>query len=109
MGIGWVVASLQVYLRDTAQVVMVALTLWYWITPIMIPRATYPVARFPRMVHAVLVANPLVYIVEAYRQMLLGNSLPWGDMWMAAAFGASAFVLGGLFFRQMKRGFADVL
>jgi len=109
VGIGWVVASLQVYLRDTAQVVMVALTLWYWITPIMIPRATYPVARFPRTVHAILAANPLVYIVEAYRQMLLGNSLPWRDMLMAAAFGASAFVLGGLFFRQMKRGFADVL
>jgi ABC-type polysaccharide/polyol phosphate export permease len=109
VGIGWVVASLQVYLRDTAQVVMVALTLWYWITPIMIPRATYPVARFPRTVHAILVANPLAYIVEAYRQMLLGNSLPWRDMLIAAAFGASAFVLGGLFFRQMKRGFADVL
>jgi ABC-type polysaccharide/polyol phosphate export permease len=109
VGIGWIVASLQVYLRDTAQVVMVMLTLWYWITPIMIPKATYPVARFPRSVHALLTANPLVYIVESYRQMLLGDVLPWRDIGIAAAFGVSAFVLGGLFFRHLKRGFADVL
>jgi lipopolysaccharide transport system permease protein len=33
----------------------------------------------------------------------------WGDLAIAAAFGAMAFLLGGLFFRYMKRGFADVL
>ncbi len=77
VGIGWIVASLQVYLRDT--------------------------------VHAALASNPLVYIVDTYRQMLLGDVLPWRDLGIAAAFGVTAFVLGGLFFRHMKRGFADVL
>jgi len=109
VGIGWIVASLQVYLRDTAQVVLVMLTLWYWITPIMIPKATFPVDRYPRGVHVILTANPLVYIVEAYRQMLLGNVMPWRDIGIAAAFGCAAFVIGGLFFRHLKRGFADVL
>jgi lipopolysaccharide transport system permease protein len=109
VGIGWIVASLQVYLRDTVQVVMVVLSVWYWITPIMIPRATFPVDRFPKTVHAVLFANPLVYIVGTYRQMLLGDTLPWRDIGIAAAFGLSAFVIGGLFFRHLKRGFADVL
>jgi lipopolysaccharide transport system permease protein len=58
---------------------------------------------------AVLLFNPLVYIVRTYRQMLLGNSLPWGDFGVAAAYATAAFVLGGLFFRRLKRGFADVL
>ena len=109
IGIGWIVASLQVYLRDTAQVVMVLLTLWYWITPIMIPKSSYPVDRYPKAVHAALAANPLVYIVEAYRRMLLGDVAPWKDIGFAAAFGTATFVIGGLFFRRLKRGFADVL
>jgi lipopolysaccharide transport system permease protein len=109
VGIGWIVASLQVYLRDTVQVVMVTLNVWYWITPIMVPASKFPAAQFPKSVHAALAANPLVYIVDTYRQMLLGNVLPWRDLGMAAAFGVTAFVLGGLFFRHMKRGFADVL
>jgi ABC-type polysaccharide/polyol phosphate export permease len=109
IGIGWIVSSLQVYLRDTVQVVMVVLTLWYWITPIMISKSSYPADRFPRAVHAVLAANPLVYVVEAYRRMLLGDTVPWRDIGIAAAFGTAAFVIGGLFFRHLKRGFADVL
>src|SRR6185369_6313552 len=36
VGIGWIVSSLQVYLRDTAQLLTVVLTFWFWATPIMI-------------------------------------------------------------------------
>jgi hypothetical protein len=32
-----------------------------------------------------------------------------GDLAIGIACGAAAFVVGGLFFRHMKRGFADVL
>jgi ABC-type polysaccharide/polyol phosphate export permease len=105
VGIGWIAAALQVYLRDTAQVVAVVMTLWLWVTPIMIPEE-----KIPSHLHFILVVNPLVYIVRAYRSMLLGSatSLPC-DMVVAAFFAIAAFVLGGLFFRHMKRGFADVL
>ena len=41
MGIGWFVASLHVYIRDTAQVVSVVLTLWFWLTPIFIDEKPY--------------------------------------------------------------------
>jgi lipopolysaccharide transport system permease protein len=105
VGIGWIVASLQVYLRDTAQVVAVMLTLWMWITPIMILEK-----QIPQNLRFLLFANPMYYIVRVYRQMLLGNAMPsLRDATMAAAFSATAFVIGGLFFRHMKRGFADVL
>jgi ABC-type polysaccharide/polyol phosphate export permease len=105
VGVGWITSSLQVYLRDTAQVVMVALTFWFWLTPIFIPDARYP-ARF----RFLLALNPLAYVVRDYRLMLLGNMAPpLRDFVAAAAFGVAAFVIGGLFFRHLKRGFADVL
>ena len=34
LGLSWIVAALNVYLRDTAQVLAVALTAWFWLTPI---------------------------------------------------------------------------
>src|SRR5215472_2453313 len=42
VGIGWIVSSLQVYLRDTAQVISVVLTFWFWTTPIMIDEQRFP-------------------------------------------------------------------
>ena len=109
VGVGWITASLQVYLRDTAQVVAVGLTFWLWLTPIFIDRA-----QFPERVRFVLAINPLAYIVQAYREMLLGTTMPPARELAAmlgttAAFAIGTFVVGGLFFRHLKRGFADVL
>ena len=105
VGIGWIASSLQVYLRDTAQILAVALTLWFWITPIFIEEDKYPARlRF------LITANPLAWFVRAYRQMLLENSVPsLPNLAIAAVFSVAAFFIGGLFFRYMKRGFADVL
>jgi ABC-type polysaccharide/polyol phosphate export permease len=109
VGIGWMAASLQVYLRDTAQVVAVGLTLWFWMTPIMIGEGRFRQAPYKQAEAFVLNANPLVYFVRLYREMLLGSAVPWRDLGVAAAFSVGVFVAGGLFFRHMKRGFADVL
>jgi lipopolysaccharide transport system permease protein len=65
---------------------------------------------FPGWARIVVYANPLTYVVRAYRETLLGNALPSArDLGSTAAFAIVAFVFGGLFFRYMKRGFADVL
>ena len=105
VGLGWIAASLHVFLRDTAQVVSVALTFWLWLTPIFIEEG-----HFPRWAHFVLVSNPLYYLVRSYRTVLLTKAMPDPqDLLIASAYGAGAFILGGLFFRHMKHGFADVL
>jgi lipopolysaccharide transport system permease protein len=105
IGLGWIVSSLNVYLRDTAQITTVLLTLWFWLTPIFIPESSYPApARF------LLAWNPMRYVVRAYREHLLGSRLPTiEEVAVLAAWGITSFVAGGLFFRYLKRGFADVL
>ena len=105
VGIGWIAAALQVYLRDTSQVLTVALTCWFWLTPIFIFEN-----QFPRRLRVMLYANPLAYVVRAYRQVLLFRQTPsLADVGLLAAYGFAAFFAGGLFFRHLKRGFADVL
>lgn len=105
IGIGWIVAALQVYLRDTAQVLIVALTFWFWLTPIFIFEE-----QFPRSFRVLLYANPLAYVVRAYRQVLLATQMPsLADFSVVAVYGVVTFAIGGLIFRHLKRGFADVL
>jgi homopolymeric O-antigen transport system permease protein len=105
IGIGWIAASLQVYLRDTAQVFAVLLTVWFWLTPILIDEG-----QFPARLRFLIRGNPMAYVVRAYREMLLARWTPgWRDLAVVSAYAAATFVVGGLFFRYMKRGFADVL
>jgi ABC-type polysaccharide/polyol phosphate export permease len=105
VGVGWIVSSLHVYLRDTAQVLSVIMTLWFWITPIFITEAQIP-PRFRPLV----AWNPMSWVVRAYRERLLSTRWPsWEELAVLAAYSAAVFVLGGLFFRHLKRGFADVL
>jgi ABC-type polysaccharide/polyol phosphate export permease len=104
VGIGWIAAALQVYLRDTAQVLAVVLTLWFWATPIFLDEE-----KFPHWARLFLRLNPLTYLVRAYRDTLLGRAVSIRDLASMTAFAVTAFVCGGLVFRYMKRGFADVL
>jgi len=105
VGAAWFVSSLHVYLRDTAQVVVVALTLWFWLTPIFISETFYP-----REVRFLLRWNPMAYLVRAYRERLLSARWPgWEDLVIPLAMALLAFLVGGLTFRHLKRGFADVL
>jgi lipopolysaccharide transport system permease protein len=105
VGIGWVVAALQVYLRDTAQIVTVVLTVWFWLTPIFIFEN-----QIPKRLQILIYLNPLARLVSAYRRVLLASALPgWRETGLLAAYGLAAFFVGGLVFRHLKRGFADVL
>ncbi|MGA2879621.1 MAG: ABC transporter permease [Bryobacteraceae bacterium] len=105
IGVGWIVASLQVYLRDTAQVLAVVMVFWFWVTPIFISEQQIP-QRFRFLLHL----NPLASVVQAYRDRLLSYRIPsLHELAIITAYAITAFVAGGLFFRHLKRGFADVL
>jgi homopolymeric O-antigen transport system permease protein len=105
VGIGWIVASLQVYLRDTAQLLTVVMTLWFWVTPIFISEQ-----QIPPNLRFLIRLNPLSYVVKAYRERLMSYRMPeLEELLVLTAYAVAAFFLGGLFFRHLKRGFADVL
>lgn len=105
IGFSWLVSSLHVFLRDTAQGLSIVLTFWFWLTPIF-----FPVEKLPEKVRWIARINPLAYLVEAYRKCLLAGQAPaFADLGIVAAFAIVSFVGGGLFFRYTKRGFGDVL
>ena len=105
LGLGWLAASLQVFLRDTSQILTVALVFWFWFTPIF-----YTVDRVPAGLRPLMRLNPLSLVVEGYRDCLLEGVLPsltlLGWLWLMAV---AAFLFGGFVFRNTKREFVDVL
>jgi lipopolysaccharide transport system permease protein len=105
VGVAWIVASLQVYLRDTAQIFTVVMTLWFWITPVFINAE-----QIPERFRWVVKLNPMAHLVNAYRARLLSAAWPdWRELAAITAGAVAMFLIGGLFFRHLKRGFADVL
>lgn len=105
LGLAWIVAGLQAYWRDTAQVLAVVQTVWFWATPIVLPESFYR----GRLDFA-LAWNPLAHAVRGYREAVLGGAWPEaGPLLILASAALGTFCLGGFFFRRAQRGFADVL
>ncbi|MBI5561774.1 MAG: ABC transporter permease [Deltaproteobacteria bacterium] len=105
VGIGWILSSLSVYLRDLNQVIGLALMAWFFFTPIF-----YPAARLSPGALRILRWNPVFHVVDGYRLTMLAGKPP--DLAGLAYLGAAAvvtFAAGGILFRRLKPGFAEVL
>ncbi|MCK9172752.1 MAG: ABC transporter permease [Desulfuromonas thiophila] len=102
---GWLLSSLGVYLRDVAQVVSLLVTAWMFLTPIF-----YPVSIIPAEYQLWMQINPLSFLVDQARNLLLfGRSLDWSSyFWLTLASYVVAW-LAFVWFQKTRRGFADVL
>ena len=58
LGIGWIVSALNVFIRDTGQVVGVILQVGFWATPIF-----WDINMMPASIHKFIKLNPMFYIV----------------------------------------------
>lgn len=105
MGLAWLLASLGVFFRDIGQITGVFTTVLLFVSPVL-----YPVARLPERYQIILYANPLTFIIEQSRAVLIQGELPnWPGL--ASIFLISLIVawLGFAWFQKTRRGFADVL
>lgn len=105
LGLTWLLAALGVYVRDTAQIVGVLVSVLLFLSPVF-----YPASALPPAVRRLFLLNPLVIILESARAVLL-----WGQApdWLALAVctvasGAVAWA-GLVWFDRTRYGFADVL
>ena len=107
-GMAWFISSLNVFVRDISQILSVVLTFWFWFTPIFYS-ASQAESKFKQF-SFVISWNPLAQIVTGYRDCLLARTMPdiHALAWLSLA-ALAIFIAGGLFFRNIKRAFVDVL
>ena len=105
LGTGWFLSSLGVYLRDVKEAVSILLRVWFFLTPLV-----YPITQVPDRLLWVMKLNPLVFVVEALRNILLwGKFFSWTEWAVWTFIGIIMAVLGYIWFDKTRKGFADVL
>lgn len=105
MGLSWLIASIGVFIRDVGQVVGMALTVLMFMSPIF-----YPLSALPESVSHYLFLNPLTFVVEQVRNILIWGQQPnWHDLAIYSVISIFVAWFGLLWFEKTRKGFADVL
>lgn len=105
LGLSWFLAALGVYLRDIQQITGTLATLLLFLSPIF-----YSINILPENLQALIFLNPLSYIVESARAVLIYGQLPDFIGWAIYSLIAVLVAMSGyFFFRKVRPGFADVL
>ncbi len=105
LGIAWMLASLGVFVRDIGQTIGIVVTVMMFLSPIF-----YPVTALPEEFRPLLMANPLTFIIEQSREVMIWGHLP--DFAGVALYTIESSVfawLGFAWFQKTRKGFADVL
>ena len=71
MGLSWLLASIGVFIRDITQFIGLILTMLLFMSPIF-----YPVSALPESIRDYLFLNPLTFIIEQSRAIILFGQLP---------------------------------
>ncbi len=100
-----VLASLNVFFRDIAQLLPPILMIGFWLTPIF-----YPESAVPSFAAPLLAFNPLRDLMALFRAALFGAPLPpFGRLAAWSALLAVVGFLGVRLFRRCRPSFADLL
>lgn len=105
LALSWLFSALGVYLRDLPQLVSVGLSVLMFLSAIF-----YPVTALPERWQPLLLANPLVLVIEQTRRILISGEPP-SILYLLLG------IPGGLLlcewshhlFGRARRGFADVI
>jgi lipopolysaccharide transport system permease protein len=106
LGVGTLLAALNVAYRDFRYVIPFLTQLWMFATPTVYMQ---PDATTGGALKTLLALNPLTGLISSFRTACVGGSMDWRQWGVAAAASVVVFLLGCLFFRRMERGFADVI
>jgi len=119
-GLGYVVAALNVFVRDTQHLVDVILLAWFWVTPIIYG---FRSLSWSTEISRLMLINPITPIVLCFQRAIYsrteGAGLPIIPEWTfggyllvvswSLAFGLVVFCLGLRFYGRMQMKFADEL
>jgi lipopolysaccharide transport system permease protein len=105
LGLSWLLASLGVFLRDVGQTIGSITTILMFLSPVF-----YPISAVPERYRPIVQMNPLTFIIEQSRDVLIwGKGPDWSGL--GIYFGISVLIawVGFAWFQSTRTGFADVL
>ena len=101
----WLLSALGVYIRDLPQLVGVGLNILMFLSAVF-----YPISALPTRWQPVLMANPLVLVIEQTRQVLVRGDQPSMSYLLLGTAGTLVSCeLCLRVFQKARKGFADVI
>lgn len=100
-------SSIVVFFRDMNQIINILLLLGMWGTPI-----AWNISNFSPKTQGFLELNPFFYLVEGYRDAILGRSWFWEKIYLGIYFWVITIVilvLGAKIYTKLKPYFADTV
>jgi ABC-type polysaccharide/polyol phosphate export permease len=105
LGLTYIMAVLGTFLPDLAEVMRPVIRGTFFVTPIL-----WPAGRLPENLSWIEDYNPLAYLVNAYRDLVLQGTLPGGLATLYfTLFSVALFVVGFALFVRLKPRFVDHL
>lgn len=105
MGVTWFLASAGVYLRDVGQTTGLVTTAMMFLSPVF-----YPASALPEGYRRLLHLNPLTFIIEQVRDVLVWGKMPdWPGLALYFVVSLVVAWFGFFWFQKTRKGFADVL
>jgi lipopolysaccharide transport system permease protein len=105
LGLTWVLASLGVFIRDVGQMIAMLTSVLMFLSPVF-----YPVSAVPEKIRPYILANPLTFIIEQAREVLIWGHIPnWIGLGIYTFAATIIAWIGYFWFQKTRKGFADVL
>jgi len=105
LGLAWMLASLGTFLRDVGQTIGIITMVLMFLAPVF-----YPVTAVPEEMRPWLTANPLTFIIEQAREVLIWGRVPnWTGLGIYTAVAMAITWIGYAWFQKTRKGFADVI
>ncbi len=107
LGLSWITSSVVVFFKDIGQMVSMFIQFGFWLTPIF-----WSMKVVPEKYYWIIKLNPMVYIIEGYRNSMIYHKWFWENMDMTLYYWtvtAVIFILGAFTFKKLRPHFADVL
>lgn len=105
LGFSWMLASLGVFLRDVGQTINIVTMIMLFLSPVF-----YPITSLPEEYRIWMMLNPLTFIVEQVRQVVIWGRLPdWSGLCIYTMISVGVLWIGFAWFQKTRKGFADVI
>jgi lipopolysaccharide transport system permease protein len=105
LGLGVILGTINVFIRDIGQIVPIILQLGFWFTPIV-----YTPDIVPEAIQPLLRLNPMYWIVQGYQNAMLFNVPPsWGELGLIFVMAVFLLSVALVIFRRANSEIVDVL
>ncbi len=103
LGLSYPLAALNLFFHDVRFLVGVALTLWFYLTPVI-----YPLSIVPSKYSFIYDVNPNALFIDAYRRVILHGQVPSMEKTLVGlGISVATFLVGYYLFKRMEPHFAD--